>query len=83
MSTEQEIKQHVMSMAVADIELLLNIIGDLSHLGYKACMCKLRGNSHQQCSNKLQIPKHQVQYYWEKCKEKSYDLALIKIFNIK
>lgn len=83
MSAEQEIKQQVMSMAVSDIELLLNIIGDLTYVGYKISLCKLKGNSYMQCAIKYNIQKSAAQYYFEKCIEKQYDIALRKLFNLK
>lgn len=71
-----------MSMAVSEIEELLNIVGDLTYEGYKISLCKLRGFSYQQCSNKFGISKSKAQYYFEKCIEKQYDIALKKIFQL-
>lgn len=79
----EHIKQHMMRMAVEEVELLLSIIGDLGFDGYKICMCKLHGNSYQQCSNKFNIPKSSAQRYWEKCTQNEYDIALKKIFGLK
>lgn len=83
MSSEQEIKQKVMSMAVSEMETLLNIIGDLGYCGYKISMCKLRGNSYQACANKFGIDKSTAQRYYEKCIEKQYDITLKELFQIK
>lgn len=83
MSTEQEIKQQVMCMAVGEIEILLNIISDLGYVGYKISMCKIKGFSYMQCAQKFGIPKSTAQSYWEKCTQKAYDIALRKLFNIK
>lgn len=76
-------KKHMMEMAVDELEELMRIIGDLGYIGYKISMCKLYGNSYQQCANKFKIPKSTAQWHWEKCTEKQYDIALKKIFRLK
>lgn len=76
-------KESMAKMAAEELEELLHIIGSLSYIGYKISMCKLYGNSYQQCANKYNISKAAAQYYYEKCIEKQYDLALKKIFGIK
>jgi len=83
MSESEQIKRQVLGMAISEIEELLNIIGDLGYLGYKISLCKIKGNSYQQCANKFNIPKSTAQTYYEKCTEKAYDIALKRIFQLK
>lgn len=71
-----------MGMAVAELEELLNIVGDLSFIGYKLSMCKLKGYSMQQCANKFGVTKETARYYFNKCVELQHDIALKKIFGI-
>lgn len=82
MSETEQIKRKVIGMAATELEEFLNIIGDLTHTGYKISMCKLRGFSYQQCANKLGITKAAAQRYFEKCIEKGYDITLRRLFNI-
>jgi hypothetical protein len=76
-------KEDIMKMAAGEVQLLLDIIGDLGYVGYKISMCKLYGNSYQQCANKFGIDKSAAQRHYEKCIEKQYDIALKKIFGLK
>lgn len=80
--TDENIKHHVMTMAVNDLDAFLNIVSDLGHIGYKVSLCKLRGFSYLQCANKMGIGKPTAQFYFEKCKKKGYDVQLKKFFNI-
>lgn len=79
----QNIKERAMEMPVAQIETLLNIIGDLGFLGYRVSMCKLKGGSYQQCANRMNISKRLAQFYFEKCRKNGYDISLMEIFNLK
>ncbi len=75
-------KEHIAKMAAADLEELLAIVGDLGYPAYRISLCKLKGQSHQQCANKFNISKSTAQSMWEKCMSKSYDIALRRIFNL-
>lgn len=69
-----------MTMAASELQELLTIIGELGYLGYKISMCKLKGNSYQQCATRFGITKSAAQRYWEKCIENRYDISLKRIF---
>jgi len=71
-----------MQMAVADVELLMQIIGELGFIGYKVSLCKLKGYSLQQCANKYGLTKEQARYSWKKCEDLEYDKALARLFGI-
>lgn len=76
-------KEEIMKMATDDIETILNIIGDLGHVGYKIALCVLNGNSYQQCANKHRVSKQVVYSVIKKCNRKRYDISLKKIFQLK
>lgn len=74
--------ENIAKLAVEQIEELFTIIGDLTYPGYKISLCKIKGLSHQQCANRFGLTKDQVYYFWDKCRKKSYDEALKRIFNL-
>lgn len=82
MSEAQQLKEQCLSMAVAELEQLMNIIGDLGYIGYKISLCRLKGSSYLQCAQKFNISKSLAQYYWNNCISKGYDQTLQKMFNI-
>jgi hypothetical protein len=82
MSEAQQIKEQCITMAVAELELLMNIIGDLGYIGYKVSLCRLKGLSYGRCSRNFKIKKSLAQYYWESCQQKGYDLHLKRMFHL-
>lgn len=82
MSEAQELKQQCLTMAVAELEQLLIIIGDLGYVGYKISLCRIKGFSYGQCARNFRIKKSVVQYHWENCRKKGYDISLKKMFNL-
>jgi hypothetical protein len=75
-------KEEIMKMAVDDVENLLIIVGDLTHLGYRISLCRLRGSSINQCAQKFKTTPDTVRYYFKKCGELHHTLTLKRIFNI-
>jgi hypothetical protein len=82
MSEAQLLKQQCLTMAAAELEQLLLIIGELGYVGYKISLCKIKGLSYTQCSRKFNISKSLAQFYWEKCQTKGYDIKLKNIFKL-
>lgn len=82
MSEGEQIKILCLTQAAKEVEELMHIIGELGFVGYRISMCKIKGNSYQQCANKYGISKALAQYHYEKCKEKLYDIALKRIFKL-
>lgn len=76
-------KEELLRMAASEMEELLNIIGELGYTGYKISMCKLQGNSYQQCANKFRISKQTARRLFAKCVDNRHDIALKKIFQLK
>jgi hypothetical protein len=76
-------KEHLARMAAEELEELLQIIGDISYVGYKISLCKIYGNSYMQCAIRFGIDRETARRLWAKCVEKQHDKALIKIFGIK
>lgn len=74
-------KEDILQMAANEVELLFTIIGDLGYIGYKISMCKLHGNSYQQCATKFGISRSAARRYYEKCVEYRHDIALKQIFH--
>lgn len=82
MSEAQQIKEQCLTMAAAELELLLKIIGDLGYIGYKISLCKVKGYSYAQCGRKFRVSKSLAQWHWNSCRNKGYDLHLKRIFNL-
>ena len=82
MSEAQELKQQCLTMAAAELELLMNIIGDLTFIGYKISLCRLKGYSYGQCARNYRISKSRAQWHWENCREKGHDVHLKRMFNL-
>lgn len=74
------LKEQIAKLAAEELEELLSIVGDLGNVGYKICLCKLKGFSYQQCANKFGIQRANAQKIWVKCRKKGYDEALKRIF---
>jgi hypothetical protein len=83
MSEAEQLKKECMAMAVAELEQLMNIIGDLGYRGYRVSICRLKGYSYGQCAQNLNISKSLAQWYWESCQKKGYDIVLKQIFKMK
>lgn len=82
MSEAQLIKEQCLRMAAAELEQLMNIIGDLGYVGYKISLCRIRGFSYLQCGSKFGISKALAQWHWRNCRKKGYDIKLKQIFNM-
>ena len=82
MSEAQQLKEQCLTMAVAELEQLMNIIGDLGFTGYKISLCRIKGLSYGQCARNFRVSKSLAQWYWESCQKKGYDIQLKKIFKL-
>jgi hypothetical protein len=82
MSEAEQLKKECLTMAVAELELLMNIIGDLGFPGYRVSLCRLKGYSYGQCARNAKISKSLAQWYWETCQKRGYDVQLKQIFKL-
>lgn len=82
MSEAEQLKKQCLAMAATELELLMNIVGELGYEGYKISLCKIKGHSYNQCRRKYGISRSQSQRIWKKCRKNGYDIHLKRMFNL-
>lgn len=82
MSEAEQLKKECVAMAAAELQILMNIIGDLGYAGYRVSICRLKGGSYNQCRLRLGISRSKAQRHWKNCLKKGYHNDLKRIFKI-